>query len=361
MTTATAAIVPHTNPLAKGVDICGNETSVYIIRSDLSCYMKCDCHLDFPKGQDGQKFEIYPLHPSFAFGDHYLVGPKDTFYIIKNNQFIVASDLSAPTTIPMVSQDLSPLCQNGENYLFIQNYFMITKKDQYILTSDLTSNSPEQTGTVYGVYLQYGKYYFGARSQINVITENPDWGVIFTLTSSLSSSGQDHYVYPDVINFLPGGISVALGTTAPKWQLLKTFTNSKDGAALSWSEKITKTVGFNKSSFQSIEQNWEVTSSVSMGTKFESGFLLKNVIETQFSLTTSFGGASIQSKQEDWNEAYTVEEQLSTTIQPGKSVYIWQFRLGLKGSDDVLFCRDLQITDTSVPPSNIPLPLIPPA
>ena len=371
MTNPTAAIVPHNNPLAKGVDICGTEDYVYIIRSDLGCYMKCSGYLDAPKGIHGQRFEIYPLHPSCAYGDHYLCGP-DGFYIIKNNQFIIVNDLSAPTTIPVVSQHLSQNCQNGENYAYNLGSFIITTTSgEYILTSDLTSSStpPKKRGIVNPVYLKYGKYFFGARNQIIVITQNPNWkkqdnpnwGVVFTLTSDLSSSGKDYFVYPDAINFLPGGISVALGTTAPKWKLLQSFTNSKDGAPLSWSEKITQTIGFNKSRFQSIEQNWNVTNSLSMGTKFGFDYIVQTAVEVQFSLTDSFGGASIQSEQEDWNETYTVEEELSTTIQPGKSVYIWQFSLGLKGTGDVLFCRDLQITNTSTPPTKIPLPSVLPA
>ena len=76
---------------------------MYIIRSDLGCYMKCNSYLDDPiGGKHGQEFEIYPLDPSCAFGDHYLYGP-DGFYIIKNNQFIIVNDLNAPTAIPMVS------------------------------------------------------------------------------------------------------------------------------------------------------------------------------------------------------------------------------------------------------------------
>lgn len=96
-----------------------------------------------------------------------------------------------------------------------------------------------------------------------------------------------------------------------------------------------------------------MTASASMGTKFESGFIVHASLETQFSLSSSFGGIS---KQQDWNHTYTTEESLSAIIAAGTIVYIWQFRLGLKGTVDVLFCRDLQITDTSNPPTHIPLP-----
>ena len=46
------------------------------------------------------------------------------------------------------------------------------------------------------------------------------YACFYTPTSDLFSSGQDHFVYPDGITFLPRGISVALRTTAPKCKLL---------------------------------------------------------------------------------------------------------------------------------------------
>ena len=95
-----------------------------------------------------------------------------------------------------------------------------------------------------------------------------------------------------------------------------------------------------------------------MGTKFEAGigFLGKASLETQFSLSASRGGKNIRSEQEDWNEEYTTEEKVEIAIPPGGTVYIWKFTLGLKGSGDVLFCRDLQLTNSATPPKDIPLP-----
>ena len=97
-----------------------------------------------------------------------------------------------------------------------------------------------------------------------------------------------------------------------------------------------------------------------MGTSFSGGFLVQSAVEVQFSLSTSYGGASIQTTQEDWSEEHTITEQLSVEVEAGKSVYIWQYRLGFSDSanDVLLYCRDLAITNTDTPPTIIPLPMI---
>lgn len=144
------------------------------------------------------------------------------------------------------------------------------------------------------------------------------------------------------------------GVATPKWVILKSFTNSSKSCAMTWSEKITKTVGYQKSHFKSLENTWNVSGEVSMGVKFEAGFLIKTTIATQFKLSTSHGGISKETEEEDWSEAYTTEEEISVTIGPGQSIYIWQFRLGFFGSHDILFCRDLQLTNTPTAPTSMP-------
>lgn len=366
-----AAIVPHASHLVKGIDICGNATNIYIIRSDLGCYMKCDSiHLDYPPSDtttstdkqksdmtgEPQKYEIHPLHPSCTGGDHYMIGPDDNFYIIKGDHFICVSDLSLPMKIPIKVQSLSEHCRDGDNYLYYDGHFYIIKKDEYTLVSDLTGEK-EEVGKILDNY-QDGAYFFGAWEYIYIISQVPEWGVTFTITKSLrsSDSAQAYFVYPGVVNFLPGGLSVDIGITVPKWELVKSFTNSSN-ATLQWSENITVTKGYNKSHFQSIENNWSTSTTTSIGTTFEYGSLVTASLEMQFSLTESYGGAQVRTDQEDWNEAYETEEKLSTSIPPSESVYIWQFRLGLKGSKDVLFCRDLEMTDSHKPPTSMPLPI----
>ena len=72
---------------------------------------------------------------------------------------------------------------------------------------------------------------------MRVISELVDFGTIYTVTSKLSEAGSSYFVYPDVIDFLPGGISMTYGTAAPRWELLIPVTPIQE---------ISKTVGYIK-------------------------------------------------------------------------------------------------------------------
>ena len=346
--TSESKICPH----AKGTDICATEDNVCIIRSDLGCYMKSGGSLDHQ-----QELKINPLNPSCAGGDHYLCDGS-TFYIIRGDSFVCVTDLTQPIDQIIVKQ-LADNCKNGDHYLSFYGKFCVvfTERKEYLTVSNLNTGADVQHATI-DKENQDGLYYYGSpkiNPPITIVHQVNEWGVMFAVTADLSVAGRNFFIYPDVINFLPGGLSFTFGPSEAKWELVKSVTNNSV-TPLQWSEKISKTVGYKKSHFQSIETNWKTTESVSMGTKFQYGFIVQVSLETQFSLSKSFGGVNIRSEQEDWNEAYTTEETLSAAIPAGATIYIWQFRLGLKGTADVLFCHDLQITETSDPPKNTPLP-----
>ncbi|MGH0189263.1 UNVERIFIED_CONTAM: hypothetical protein FKN15_035158 [Acipenser sinensis] len=101
----------------------------------------------------------------------------------------------------------------------------------------------------------------------------------------------------------------------------------------------------------SMEHNWKI----SMSATYQAGDLTAAFAKYQFSLSAEYGGRSINTEKEDWSEAMEVEESIEMTIQPNEKVYIWQYNLGF-GKESVLFCRDLKITKTSTPPTEIPLP-----
>ena len=358
MSNSKAAIQPHTKAL--GIDTCANTSGdVYFIRSDLHCYMKCKNNLDYDS-QDGQKYIIYPLHPSCSWGDHYLKGP-DGFIIIKGKNFVTVKQFKAPIDISINVKALSTACQGGENYIYDGTNYLIIKGDKYTCAPSLTSSNT-RSENLYSAYVN-ALYYYGCDGTVGIITNmiddaKADWGVVFWSTSSLKSKGHKYWVYPDVLDFLPGGISTTFGTAAPKWELLKCFNNSSE-STLHWEESISKTVGYNKSQFKSLEKNWNVSTESSMGTSFEGGFLVQSAIEAQFSLSTSFGGASIQTSQEDWSDEHTITEAVSLDVAPGKSVYIWQYRLGFAGAaSSMLFSRNIAITATDKPPSSTPLPIV---
>ena len=251
---------------------------------------------------------------------------------------------------------------HGDNYLYDGQQYVIISGDKYTSVDRLTSTKSCISGTLSSSFTG-GLYYYGASTGTDLgglfaIIQN-DVGVMFARISKPSdASAMIFAVYPDVIDFLPGGLSVDFGVSTPKWVIIKSVTNSSKSSKLEWSESIEKTSGYKKSHFQSLENSWSIGSGFTMGTSFEFDFLVKATIEAQFSLSTSFGGVSVQTAQEDWNEAHTTTEHISVTIEPKKSIYIWQFRMGLGTSDVVLFCRDLKVTNTPEPPDSLPLPPI---
>ena len=153
-----------------------------------------------------------------------------------------------------------------------------------------------------------------------------------------------------LVNFILGCLTMNFGEVVPAWKPLQTFTNTSN-AVVTWSETLTKTVGFNKMHYESVESNWSTTTEVSMGTKFSYGFIVQATIQAQFSQS---GGANMWASQEEWKQQYQTEEHIDLIVPPGGSVYIWQFTLGLQKC--MLYCRDIQITNSADPPTNIPLP-----
>ena len=347
--TSESKLCPH----AKGTDICATKDIVCIIRSDLGCYMKSGGKLDHK-----QELEISPLNPSCADGDHYLcVG--NTFYIIRGDSFVCVTDLTQPVGSQIIVKQLADKCRNGDHYLSVRGKFCVvfTEQNEYRTVSDLNTGAELKSDTI-AEENRDGLYYYGSpkvNPPITIVHQVNEWGVMFAVTRDLSEPGRNFFIYPDVINFLPGGLSFTFGSSEAKWELIKSVTNTS-GTPLQWSEKISKEVGYKKSYFQSVETNWKITEGSSMGTKFQAGTIVQVSLEAQFSLSKSIGGANVRSEQEEWNEAHTTEETLSATIPGRSTIYIWQFRLGLKGTVDVLFCHDLQITETSDPPTDIPLP-----
>ena len=368
MSTAPPAILPHSK--AKGVDMCGSASNgdLYIIRSDLHCYMK----RSYDKKSKSNKYEIFPLHPAFQDCDHYIysstvkgggIGPN--FILIKDSKFLVTGpDLSMSKfnyggSEAVDGKPLSAAMSNGENYCYDgSNYYKFYNGGKDCMAApSLTSENP----THYSVpsSCQNGLYYYGtiypSVYTIGVLTTNP-FGVVTRLVSSDMTLSTPFFVSPEVLDFLPGGLAFCYGRPIHGWQLLKSFENSSN-AKLNWSASITKTIGFSESVFHSLEEKWNVTKSASIGTSFENSFLIKASIQAQFSLSTQYGGASVQTNQADWNEQQSTTESLVVDVGPGETAYIWQYRLGFAGmSNSFLYCRDLAITSSNKPPATGRLP-----
>ncbi|XP_067300948.1 uncharacterized protein [Pseudorasbora parva] len=332
-------IIPRSK--AKGTDICLAGKHHYIIRSDLGCYMKTT------DVKEGLNISIWSLHPACQNGDHYLGGDEGIFFIIKGNSFRRVTDLTRDTNAKVYS--LHPNCRGGDHYALTKNYYYIffQEKGTYRRTTDMHLDT---NGLEYKLHpnCRNGLYYWDCY----FIKPASEWGYEFC---GCRDFRKDEFfgvysVHPDVLTFLPGGLSVTKGPAFGRWENIKTITNDSN-TPVTWQKKITKKVGYNKEKMTEITHNWKIATSASA----ESGDLASSIAKAQFSFSIEYGGSHVSTDKESWEEATEEEEQLSVDLKPNESVYLWQYRLGI-GKEPVLFCRDLKIDDVPNPPTEVPLP-----
>ncbi|XP_053217660.1 uncharacterized protein LOC128399869 [Podarcis raffonei] len=328
----------------KGIDFCGVDKYYYIVRSDLGCYLRST---DFHAGKD---LEIFGLHNSVRGGDHYLADKDDFFYIIKGNSYRRVTNLNADSD--SVVYTLHRNCQNGDHYFSFDKYFYIIfkKRGWYRRVTNMHTDQNAIEATIYAT-LKDGLYYWGIKDKIYLVKPNNKWGVEFyRVEDMLGKNPSTISFHANVLNFLPGGVSINHGKAFGVWQPVKTVRNDAK-ISVAWEQQITKKVGYSKKEMHSMEHNWRVSSSVKVGAEG----LTKLLLTAQFSLSAQYGGKSIDSTEETWSDATDVSEKVSFTLPPNTNIYFWQYKLGL-GKDDVLYCRDLAFTDNSNPPTYVPLP-----
>ncbi|XP_052454358.1 uncharacterized protein LOC128014694 [Carassius gibelio] len=337
-------IIPKSK--AKGTDFCAEGKYHYIIRSDLGCYMQT---IDVKEGLD---ISIFSLHPACQNGDHYLGSGDGSFFIIKGKSFRRVNNLTRDSDAKVYS--LHPNCQGGDHYFstFGSCYYIIfQEKGTYRITTDLHQDTKGEEHKLHS-NCRNGLYYWGMPKRCFFLKPVSDWGVEFCGSNDISKEQcfGVYSVHPDVLNFLPGGLSVTKGPAFGIWENIKTITNDSM-TPVTWQKRINKKVGYNKEKISQITHNWKVAISSSI----ESGDLSTLIAKCQFSFSAEYGGSHVSTENESWNEATEVEEQLTFELKPNESLYLWQYRLSL-GQEPVLFCRDLKICNKPNPPTEVPLP-----
>lgn len=343
----------------KGVDFCGTKDYCYIIRSDLGCYMRSS---DFNKGSD---LSIHALHPACQHGDHYLADYY-YFYIIKGDEYRRVTDLSKDTDAAVFT--LHPNCRGGDHYLSAFGWFYIIfqgkgtyRRTRYLRKHfffplmfnerDLSKGSPSYEFPLHPNFRD-GLYYWGDPYDFYFLKPTSDWGVEYYKGKDFENNQCTAVlsIHPDILNFLPGGLSITNGPAFSKWVNIKSVSNDSP-TPVTWQKKVTKKVGYNKEKMSKMTHNWKIEAS----TTISSGELAGLIAQWQFSFSSEYGGSRVNTEKENWNEETEDEEQLSFELKPNECLYLWQYQLGL-GSEPVLFCRDLKITDKPDPPTEVPLP-----
>ena len=329
---------------APGVDFCGVDDNYYIVRSDIGVYMKAT------NFAEGKITAVYELHNACKGGEHYLAHQDGLFYIIKGSSYRRVTNMA--TDAGAVVYQLHPNCQGGDHYLSAYgNYYIIFESlGVYRKTSNMASDTD---GVNYRLdeSCKGGLYYWGTKKYTYFVKPLGQWGLHYHKTDSLASNSNaaDYSFNKDVIRFLPGGVALTVGKAYGKWNKIKAIKNTSQ-TALNWSKKISMQVGSKKETMSSIEHNWNVQVSLT----FSSGGVAAAFARQQFSMSASYGGKKVDTTTKSWSESKTVEEQVNLKVEPGQTVFIWQYSLGL-GDDDILFGKDLEMTTSNMPPTKPPL------
>ncbi|KAM3917610.1 uncharacterized protein RB166_016567 [Leptodactylus fuscus] len=336
-------IVPKNK--TKGVDFCGVDKYYYIVRSDLTCYMRST---NFNKGEN---LEIFSLHPACRDGDHYLAHKDDLFYIIKGNSYRRVKNMN--TDEDSVVYTLHPNCQGGDHYLSAWDNFYIIYQDRSVYRRTKNMNKDEDSEEFpLHPNCKNGLYYFGVADYYYFVKPHDEWGIQYVRSTNFNADkdSQIFSFHPSVINFLPGGVGITMGVSCGEWTCIKTISNDSE-TPVQWQNKITKKIGYEKVNMCSIEHNWKVSVTVSA----ETGGLSSVIAKSQFAFSTEYGGSSVNTNKETWSEATEIEETINATVQPHKKIFIWTFQIGM-GKVPILHCRDMRILDNSNPPTDVPLP-----
>jgi len=201
---------------------------------------------------------------------------------------------------------------------------------------------------------QNGIYYWANSDTFNCLKQVDSWGVTYQQMDNIDNTfntcrnEKNQSVCAEVVNFLPGGIANTHGVAFGKWVNIDSYKN--DGTSeLDWTHSVQLTVGFEKDEMSTIEQSWSIGAGVSAGP----GDLTSLFFQFQYSLDGSFGGMSENTTSWNYNETVVITDTLQYTIDPGKSVYVWQYQMG-NGNQTNLFYNYMALTSDDEAPTGTP-------
>lgn len=328
-------IVPKNAPEARGIDLCGTRSSVYIIRSDVGVYMKCeDIHA-------GKKIKIHCLSEACRWGDYYLA-TNSYFYIIKGDEYRRVTDLSRDDHAVVYS--LHRNCRGGSGYYsaFGKYYIVFANRGIYRRVSNMNKDEDPVEYKINQAFKD-GIYFWGTNNYVYSLKQAEKWGVTYhrSTNMNLNKDGVTFSVHKSVLNFIPGGIAYTHGKVLGSWINIKCLQNESN-TALEWEKTIKKTVGFDRSAMSTTEFEWSSEMGLEVG-------LIKTLTKVQFSLKAKFGGKDVDTEQFKWSDSAEIDETLRLKIPPNTTLYVWQFQLGF-GQNKNLFSHDTAITYDKTPP-----------
>lgn len=231
-------------------------------------------------------------------------------------------------------------------------YLIIFQKEGFFrLVKDLSSKKKESSGDSWdkwtcalmklGDHKKDGINYWCRKSKqaderdtIFIANQADKWGFCYHEEDSLEYAnykGSSKSFPMDMINFLPGGLPFTMGPSTHTWTLLKCIDNTQGETEITWSDKITTRVGYNKSLTEQIERHWDLSSVMDIG-------ITSKILTAQMRMPAAYGGKQINTEAENWNEQQEHKEAIAVKIPEKKALYIWQFELKI-GEKNMAFSK----------------------
>lgn len=326
-----------------GIDICAKKESFFIIRADIECYLKST---NLNRGSD---LKILFLRDEFRKGKHYLATPEN-FYMIKEDIYQRVNNLEGIGEINEFS--LHANCRDGDHYFAKGEHFYIffKKKNKYRRVTNMNKDSEAKEYEIHPDCRE-GLYYWATDKYFYFLKYTKDNRFQYHRTTNLNKN-EDPKTFTlnlDVINFLPGGLTINNeGPAFGRWEKIK--SNGNDGSApFHWEQQIKIAFGFNRKKLRSEEHHWDVDTTVTQ----KVGDPIASLASAEISLSLGYGGKEVSTTEEEWREWTETTEKIDSWINPGETVYVWQYRMGL-GEKKFLYCRDLKLTNSNIPPTGPP-------
>ncbi|XP_061447074.1 uncharacterized protein LOC133367182 [Rhineura floridana] len=303
-----------------------------IVRPDLNCYLLLS---NLPTSPCA---ELWPLHPSLQNGEHYFSSRwHNSVYVIRDNKLLETQDLC--TEPRGQARRLHPSCCTGQHYFIVAggSFGIILSPGTVTAVRDLTTGEPDPD--VDPGHHQWSNEKMGSQRSY----------LYWQLWDNFS--GEFFSFHPSVLSFLPGGLGLAKGPAFGAWELLKTLHNYSN-VPITKLQGVFRKVGCARDKLADVGCGWMVAS---LPDSPEVGSVAMALAKAQFALPSQYGGVGLNTEQEEWRDTCEKEETLQLTLQPEEVAYVWQYRLGL-GKEAILFCREIAVTHSCDPPSEVPLP-----
>jgi len=333
-------IVPHSSSYANGIDIASNDSYVYILRSDLGCFLRTN---DLSKGGD---LQVYPLKENQIWGDHYLADDIGYCYMIKGDQVRRATNFqdNDGQNFPLTTK-----AQGGENYFETGGEFYVVN-EQYCHATNSIIHDGWWTDTTGMSDSMAGGYYFWGDLNWCYCLKPGDQGTTYnqnTQTVDTWNPGQNLSLSNDVIKMLPGGVAAIWGPAFGTWVECSSSSISQTSGD---NYSVTLQVGFDYDQVSNFTANW------SLNDYLNAEALVKAMCYYQFLLDESFGGLNMDTSYDGWGYNYPEKMSESGQVPSGQTfdtMRVWQLVLGFgtTGEQKVLY------TNVIVTPNSPPKPL----